>query len=217
MFRLHGSRISNFYNMVALALMEKGLAFDEIPVAPSQKEPFLAISPMGKIPILEINEGYLTETVVILEFLEDVYPEIPLYPSDPFKRALVRRQCHMAEIYIDLPMRPIMGLLLAQKALPSDQVPQYRNLLKKALKAYSRVARPDPWLAGADFGVADIFAYYSLKPAAQLANRYLDVDIYADLPGFKLWNENMAKRAFVAEVDRSHQLALKEFTQLQKK
>ena len=87
MFKLHGSPISNYYNMVKLALLEKGLAFDEVGRMPSQDEDFLAISPLGKIPVLEVKEGFLTETVAIVEFLEDVYPEIPLYPADPFARS----------------------------------------------------------------------------------------------------------------------------------
>src|SRR5256885_8370413 len=92
MLRLAGFRISNYHNKVRLALLEKGVAFEEDAERfPSQKPDWLERSPMGKVPILELDGGRrLAESQVICEYLEDAYPEKPLYPRDPFKRESAR-------------------------------------------------------------------------------------------------------------------------------
>ena len=80
MYKLYGHAVSNYFNMIKLVLLEKGIEFEEVHVSPSQEEDFLRLSPMGKIPALETPQGVLTETVVALEYLEDAHPEHPLYP-----------------------------------------------------------------------------------------------------------------------------------------
>src|SRR5947209_19705370 len=94
MLKLCGFRISNYHNKVRLALLEKGIAFEEDPnVFPSQKEEFLARSPVGKVPFLELDGGgRLAESQVICDYLEETYPDKPLYPKDPFAGAKVRER-----------------------------------------------------------------------------------------------------------------------------
>ncbi len=207
MFRLHGSPISNFYNIVKVAMLEKGMDFEEVVTYPSQSEEFLAMSPMGKIPVLEVREGYLTETQVIVEFLEEIYPELTLYPRDAFQRALARRIAHMCEVYIDQPMRPAMVATIRGEAVPEPT--ETRQRLEQGLAALARVARPDPWLVGDEFGMADIFAYFSLSLVEGLARDHLQVDVFQRLPGFDVWKQAVAERGFVAEVDRDHAEALR--------
>ena len=91
MLKLHGFAISNYYNIVKHAMMIKGIAFEEVFAPPSQEPEMLANSPMGKVPFLETESGILTEASVILEYLEEAYPEVPLYPADAFERARVKQ------------------------------------------------------------------------------------------------------------------------------
>jgi glutathione S-transferase len=91
MLKLCGFHLSNYHNKVRLALLEKGLPFEEDPCSPSQKDEWLARSPMGKVPILELDGGRrIAESEVILEYLEEAYPQKPLLPKDPYERAKVR-------------------------------------------------------------------------------------------------------------------------------
>ena len=100
MYKLHGFDLSNYYNLVKLALLEKGLPFEEVAVFPPAKPDFLQKSPMGKIPCLEVGTGrYLTETQVILDYREETHPEPALYPEDPFGRAKVRELMRVMELY----------------------------------------------------------------------------------------------------------------------
>jgi glutathione S-transferase len=90
MLKLYGAPLSNYYNMVKTALIEKGVDFEAVLTPPSQEAAFLAQSPMGKIPCIETDKGYLAESSAILDYLEETYPEPALLPADPYERAKVR-------------------------------------------------------------------------------------------------------------------------------
>ena len=76
MLKLCGFHISNYHNKVRLALLEKGVPFEEdASVFPSQKDEYRERSPMGKVPYLEVNGALLRESAVICEYLEDAYPQ----------------------------------------------------------------------------------------------------------------------------------------------
>ena len=68
MLKLYGFSVSNYYNMVKLALLEKGLPFEEVTFYPAQTAESLAISPRGKVPVLGVDGGYINETAIILEY-----------------------------------------------------------------------------------------------------------------------------------------------------
>ena len=91
MLRLHGFPASNYHNVVKVVLLEKGLEFEEIVTYPPAAEAYRAKNPTGKYPCLEIEDGtFLGESKVILNYLEDAYPDVPLLPANPLERARVR-------------------------------------------------------------------------------------------------------------------------------
>ena len=90
MLKLYGFPVSNYVNMVHFALLEKGIPFEYVLTFPDQGPEFLAISPRGKVPVLETPQGYLNEANVILEYLEETGGGKPLLPSDPYARGYVR-------------------------------------------------------------------------------------------------------------------------------
>ena len=91
MLTLCGFPISNYYNKVKLALLEKGLVFAEENVATMSTDPLvLAASPLRKIPFLRTEHGALCESQVMLDYLEAAYPTPALLPADPFAAAKVR-------------------------------------------------------------------------------------------------------------------------------
>ena len=71
MFKLYGFPVSNYTNMVELALLEKGLPYEYVLTFPDQTPEFLAKSPRGKVPALGTPKGFISETNVILDYLED--------------------------------------------------------------------------------------------------------------------------------------------------
>jgi glutathione S-transferase len=72
MLKLHGFPVSNYTNMVELALREKELPFEYVMTIPEQTPEFLAKSPRGKVPVLGTPQGFINETMAILQYLEDL-------------------------------------------------------------------------------------------------------------------------------------------------
>ncbi|XP_022092044.1 pyrimidodiazepine synthase-like [Acanthaster planci] len=90
-------RFSPFAHSVRLVLMTKGISYDEIYCDLRRKPEFLLErNHIGKIPVLEVNGKIIIESVVICELLEELYPDPPLYPKDPFEKA---QQRIVLEIY----------------------------------------------------------------------------------------------------------------------
>ncbi|HJP35441.1 MAG TPA: glutathione S-transferase family protein, partial [Gammaproteobacteria bacterium] len=105
MFRLYGFLASNYVQMVHFVLLEKGMEFEIIPEMPTQEAAFKAKSAMGKVPVLDTEQGFLTEANVIMEYLEDLQPNPSLLPPDPFERARVRELTKECELYVELAAR----------------------------------------------------------------------------------------------------------------
>src|SRR5262245_44156445 len=76
-----------FVQRAAIALAEKGIAFERVTIDLANKPDwFLAISPLGKVPLLKVGDAVIFESSVIVEYLEETQPN-PLHPSDPLTRA----------------------------------------------------------------------------------------------------------------------------------
>lgn len=91
MIQIHGVAPSPFVRKVRVALIEKGVKYDLKPQPPFNQPPeFLAISPLGKIPVLEEEDFTLPDSSAICAYLERTHPNPALYPADPreFARAL---------------------------------------------------------------------------------------------------------------------------------
>jgi glutathione S-transferase len=76
---------------VRIVLAEKGLAYEPVAIDLSQRPPWLyEKNPSGKVPVLEEDTLVLPESVVIMEYLEERFPEPALLPRDPAQRSLER-------------------------------------------------------------------------------------------------------------------------------
>jgi len=192
MIRLHGAPLSNYYNIAKTALLEKGMAFEEVMTRPSQDPAYLAQSAMGKIPCIQTDAGYVAETHVILDYLEDVQPKPALLPADPFARAKVRELVQSIELYIELVARRGYGFLFGREVSPEVKADLARDL-PKGIAAVGKLARCSPWIAGDTFTYADLFAYWSFA-LAQPTGQQAGVDLLGSLPGGHAWFERVAAR-----------------------
>ena len=87
MYTLHGAATSPFVRKAWIFLKEKGLDFEHGQLDPLIKsERFLAMNPMGRIPVLEIADGqFVSDSSVICDYLERVHPSPALYPEAPHR------------------------------------------------------------------------------------------------------------------------------------
>jgi glutathione S-transferase len=171
MLVLCGSSISNYYNKVKLALLEKGVAFTEEYVATgSDDEAVLGASPLAKIPFLRTDEGPLSESQAILEYIEAAYPEPPLLPRDPFAAAKVRELAIYTDLHLELVVRELYPKAFFGGTLSEGSAQRIRKKLEKNIAAFKRLARFAPYVAGDTFTQADCSAWNSL-PLVSMATR----------------------------------------------
>ncbi len=113
--KLHNYFRSSTSIRLRAALNLKGLSYDYIPYALLKKEhkeaAFLARNPAGLVPVLELDDGtHLTQSMAILEYLEETHPKPPLLPQDALGRARVRALANM----IACDVHPLNNLRLLQ-------------------------------------------------------------------------------------------------------
>lgn len=97
MIRLHQFEISPFCDKIRRALRWKGLAFEVVEVPLAQATSIRRINPAGKLPTLEHEGRFVADSTDIALYLDERFPEPPLYPRDPRQRAL----CHVIEDWAD--------------------------------------------------------------------------------------------------------------------
>jgi glutathione S-transferase len=184
MYTLYGFASSNYFNMVKLALLEKQLPFEVVPLHGCQNPETLAISARGKVPVLGGPQGFISETDVILRYLEDTHPQPGLLPSDPFERAQVWTTVKEIELYIELPARICyVEVLFGGRATPEALKAKARRDLIKGFAALARRAHIAPYLAGAEFTLADIYFMYSVDLAQQVAQRLFGLNLIDEVKG----------------------------------
>lgn len=199
MITLYGIPLSNFFSMTKHAILEKGVEVEFVDCRPGQDPAFLEMSPMGKVPFVKTPDGFLSESTVIMEYLEDTAGGPALMPSDPYEKALVRRLMKTVELYIEAPIHPLVGALFGREVAPwvIENCPAQA---RRGLGALGRMARFSPWLAGEQFTYADILAFYSLNLSRTLTLSNYEWDLLDDVPGLKDWYELMSERAVTKEV-----------------
>jgi len=210
MLKLCGVHLSNYHNKVRIALLEKGVPFEEdATCAPSQKDEVLARSPLGKVPWLELENGRrLAESQVIAEYLEEAYPEKPLLPRDPFERAKVRELITFIEWYAEMVARRLYGQAFFGKGPVSDASKQaVESELSKGLRALRSRAKFAPFIAGSDLTLADCAAFVHL-PLLTLSTKIVyGRDFLEDLPQVKPYMKMLAERPAFATVNQDRKAA----------
>ena len=209
MLKLCGFHISNYFNKVRITMLEKGLDFELDPTCrPSQKEDFLARTPMGKVPFLEVDGEPLVESQVICEYLEDAYPQRPLYPRDPLERARVRELIAIMELHLELVVRRLYREVFFGGKV-SDEVKQAVEAeLAKGVRAFRMRARFDPYIAGAELTLADCAAAVHL-PLVSLASKLAyGRDVLESMPQVKLYLKLVGERPAFRQVNEDRKAAM---------
>jgi glutathione S-transferase len=164
MLTLHGFALSNYYNKVKLALLEKGVPFREEYAGVQEKsEALLAASPAGKIPYLTTEQGTLCESQVILEYLETVHPNPPLLPRDAFAAAKVRELVTFLDWHVEIAARQLYGpAFFGAPPLSESNAARIRREIEQKIAGLRKLAKFAPYIAGDSFTMADCAAFADL-------------------------------------------------------
>jgi glutathione S-transferase len=200
MIKLHGIALSNYTNMVRTAMVEKNIPYEFVLAPPSQDQAYTSRSPMGKVPLLEVSEGLLTETHAILDYLEDLQPEPALLPSGAFERAKVRELCSALELYIELVGRKGIGVLFGKDTPEHIKKGMMRDL-PRGMKAIGQLTKFSPWIAGDQFTYADLFGYYAFMLANTLSEANNKMNLFELLDGSAEWFARVGERDSVKQAN----------------
>lgn len=188
-FTLVSHALCPYVQRIAIALTEKGVAFDRRTVDLARKPDwFLAISPLGRTPVLKVADTALFESVAILEYLEDALPN-PLHPEDPIERA-----SHRAWIgFGGECLNDISGFYSAR----DEATLEARSAaLNARFRVLDKQLGDGPWFAGKRFGLVDavyapVFRYFDTFDTIR------DFGVFDGLERVCAWRNALAARPSV--------------------
>ncbi len=150
---------------VRIAFNLKGLGYDMIPIhlqkegGVNRKPEFRAINPLMRVPALTLDSGeVLTQSLAIIEYLDETHPQPPLLPRDLIKRAQVRAAAQLIACDIH-PLNNVSPLRYLKNALGQDQAKideWYHHWIIEGFTALEAMIAPKPYAFGADVTLADI-------------------------------------------------------------
>jgi glutathione S-transferase len=178
-----------YVQRVAIALAERGVAFEQVYIDLAAKPDwFLALSPLGKVPLLQVDGVVLFESSVICEYLEDTLPQ-PLHPADPLARARHRGWMELGSSVL----ADIWSLEIAQDAAGAGRAIAG---LRGKLERVEAELGDGPYFAGAQLSLVDAvfapaFRYF------ELFDQLADLGVFDGLPGVRAWRAALAQRPSV--------------------
>jgi glutathione S-transferase len=162
--RLYRIPFSTNVERVALALAHKRIAVDWLDVDPDDRREVVRVSGQELVPVLVDGDHVLSDSPVILEYLEERFPDPPLYPADPARRAELRT---FVDWFNRVWKRP-PNLIVAEE-LKADPDP-YRlaaleHRIADALPLFEDLLAGRDYLFGDELSAADVVAFPFLKYA----------------------------------------------------
>jgi glutathione S-transferase len=211
MLKLCGFAISNYYNKVKLALLEKGVPFEEELVWPDRSEALLQNSPLGKIPYILTEQGPLFESQVIMEYIESAYPQHSLLPADPYEAGRVRELIVFMELHLELVARELYPQAFFGGSVSEETRERTQKLLKRNAKAFGKIAKFGPFIAGDSFTMADCAALVHLPLIGMATKLVFGEDVLAEYP-VREYAKMLGERDTVQKInaDRKANQALRE-------
>jgi glutathione S-transferase len=202
--KLISHKLCPYVQRAVIALIEKGVAFERVDIDLANKPDwFLAISPLGKTPVLQVGNSAIFESAVILEYLEETEPK-PLHPANPLSRAEHRAWIEFGSTVLN----DIAGFYAA----PDEATFQAKvsQLEQRFARLEARVAAA-PWFDGENFSLVDavfgpVFRYFDVF------DEIADFGILAGKPKLARWRKSLAARPSVrAAVSADYPTLLRDF------
>lgn len=198
MLTLCGFAASNYYNKVKFALLEKGVPFQEELAWVGETDP--DCSPLGKVPYLRTEQGPLCESAVILEYIEQKFPQNPLLPADPYAAAKVRELVTFLELHLELVARNLYPQAFFGGQISDSARDKTAAQLEKNIAAFACLARFSPFVAGDTLTLADCAAVVHLPLVSAATKVVCGRDFLVDLP-VREYLKRMGERPALAQVN----------------
>ncbi len=183
---------------VRIFLAEKGIEVPKVDVDMMKGEnatpAFLALNPLGKLPVLELDDGtILTESMAICRYFEELHPEPPLFGRDALERAKVEMWNRRMELEIAYPMTQVFqhGYEFWKDRI--TQVPAFGEVCREKLR--DRMNWLDGELADRDYIVGDSYTVADITAqCGLLMGKAVDMRIPEALENLSRWFESVVSR-----------------------
>jgi len=199
--KLHEAESPNA-RRVHIFMAEKGIDIPRVTVdiraGENLKPDYLKMNPMGRVPVLELDDGqFISESVAICRYLESEHPEPCLFGAPGVAAAQVEMWNRRAELNFGLNVamafRNITGFFKDRE----ECMPEWGQLAageaRKALGAFETRLGESEFLAGNQFSVADISlaVFYGFS---SMVEKLAKIDLELARPNLQRWNESLSKR-----------------------
>jgi glutathione S-transferase len=205
MITLCGFAISNYYNVVKMALLEKNTDFhEELVMTGSKDEAVLSCSPLGKIPFIRTPHGAMCESHAILEYIESAYPTPALLPQDPFAAGKARELATYIDLHLELVARELYAQAFFGGTVSPEVQASVRKRLEKNIAGFKRLVKFAPYVGGDTFTLADCVAFNNLPLVGMATKVVFGEDLLASAgvdykPYLKLVGERASAQKVVAD------------------
>lgn len=221
---LYNAKQSTCSQKVRLSLAEKGLSFEEHILdlfgGDQLKPEYLKINPNGVVPTL-VHDGHpIIDSSVIIEYLDDVFPEVPLRPTDPLKLAEMRAWMRFFEevptpairvpsynnVFLQhfksmtdeefraygesKPLRKQFFLKMGKTGYPPEEVKHSEERLQLTVNRMETALQDAPWLLGEEYSLADI----CVVPVFARMNDIGLARLWRESPGVSAWFDQFRER-----------------------
>jgi glutathione S-transferase len=197
--RLYWHPFSVFPRRIQIALREKGIACEEVqvdlPGGALHAPEFRRLNPFGQVPVLQDGDLVVSESIAILEYLEERYPTPALLPAEPASRALARQLMLWSGDYLAPAWKAWMAPRFSKDVRPEDRSVQLgRDAVAVHLDVLEARLHATSWLVGA-YSLADVCyaPFVTVLPMIGLG------DLLQARPPVHQWVERLAARPAVRD------------------
>lgn len=175
MLLVYDAAPSPYAQKVKMALLEKGIAFEtRVPDFDAPEPDFVAVSPRLEVPALVDDDMVVFDSSVILEYIEDRWPEPRLLPTTARERARVRMLEEVCDTQYDAVNWGVAEILVFKRVSGEAAEPLLTRARAQTTALNARLdldLQTRPWLNGDQLGFGDIAAYPFVNTAAVLGNK----------------------------------------------
>ena len=183
---------------VRIFLAEKGLVVDKQPIDlaadETHSEGFLAINPMGAVPVLALDDGsYICESIAICRYFEQLHPTPALMGVDAKERAMVEMWNLRVELYLYTPIAQCFYHSHRYFKDTGKQIPRYAKQCREQVVAFfvllNNALENQDYIAGEGYTIADISALCAIDFA-----RVVDIRLTSEHAHLLRWHERVRER-----------------------
>jgi glutathione S-transferase len=207
--KLYNVDLSNFASKCRIAIYEKNAPVEiaAIPGGDLKSPEYLKIYPLGKTPALQVDGQVIGESEIINEYLEEKFPQPPLLPKEPERRAHCRAFGRFHDLYLEPPLRALFPQVTAKekdKALIAEKLAE----AKTRFDQLEGMLSAGPFVTGAEFTLADCALAPTLFFAAGMLPLFGVPSFTEGRPKIAAWWQRVQERPSVKKVLAEQQEAL---------